>query len=841
MTQADQLPDAPSTHRPSERALRYVDGLCRRPGTILAAAAILALLCAALIARLQLRTDFAELLPSSDPSVHALRKVQQRLPALEALIINIHGPDSTVAHAFADRLQDELQKLPPQLVGLAVANIKAERAWFEQHQGLFLSQADLALLRDRLQAEVGPGRSPLAMDLDAEPGGSLEALVARLQQDGVASVGLALGERFANGYFTTPDGKVTSVVVMPPGGMFREHAGEDLHKSVQAIVAKLQPAKLGLDVGLSGDIESSLEERDALENDLVWATALSVGLVCLVVVLFFGRLGALPLLALPAFFGALVAYAFAQLAFGYLNSSTAFLASIIIGNGVNFSIIQLSRYEEERARGCQVRDALALSLQNTWQATALASLAASIAYGSLILTQFRGFSQFGLIGGLGMLVAWLSTLVLLPVTTYLVDGRRPKTSGVDVARRGRLLAAPLARAVTRIPTQLLSLSALFTLLCLLILPSYVKDPFEYNFRHLRSMVSDDTSRGEARWYAANGAVFGRALNPLVVLLDRHDQVEQARQSLAQADAAGPGPPMLDRLLALDDLVPGPLDAQRRKLPILAEIRAMMTGPAFSKLPAAQRQKLAPLTPPADLQPVGPQDVPWLLRRFFSEADGTAGNVLLVFPKAAGYNPWDGRDMMRLDERVGRFVLPPPADGMQPAQGRTVGTAMLFTGMIRSIVHDGPIATLASALGVTALVVLFLRRSLLGITVVLGTLLAGFLWTVGAAALAGIRINFLNFVALPVTLGIGVDYGINIFMRARLEGVGGLARAVRATGGAVALCSATTIIGYGALLVADNRGLRSFGSLAILGEAACMVAALLMMPAYLLLRQRKKMP
>ncbi len=62
--------------------------------------------------------------------------------------------------------------------------------------------------------------------------------------------------------------------------------------------------------------------------------------------------------------------------------------------------------------------------------------------------------------------------------------------------------------------------------------------------------------------------------------------------------------------------------------------------------------------------------------------------------------------------------------------------------------------------------------------------------------------------------------------------------MRATGGAVALCSLTTIIGYGALLIADNQALRSFGEMAILGELACLSAALIGLPAYLVLRERR---
>jgi predicted RND superfamily exporter protein len=103
----------------------------------------------------------------------------------------------------------------------------------------------------------------------------------------------------------------------------------------------------------------------------------------------------------------------------------------------------------------------------------------------------------------------------------------------------------------------------------------------------------------------------------------------------------------------------------------------------------------------------------------------------------------------------------------------------------------------------------------------------------------LKINFLNFIALPITFGIGVDYGVNIFQRYREEGSGSIMKVIRDTGGAVALASFTTIIGYGSLLIADNRAFVSFGILAVLGELTCIIAAIVSLPAFLLLRDRRR--
>ena len=106
------------------------------------------------------------------------------------------------------------------------------------------------------------------------------------------------------------------------------------------------------------------------------------------------------------------------------------------------------------------------------------------------------------------------------------------------------------------------------------------------------------------------------------------------------------------------------------------------------------------------------------------------------------------------------------------------------------------------------------------------------------ALFKIKINFFNFIAIPTTFGIGVDYGVNIYQRYKLEGSGSLLKVLKTTGGAVMLCSVTTIIGYATLIIAKNQALASFGWIGILGEVTCLISALLFVPSLLIRREKK---
>src|SRR5512138_1395381 len=168
--------------------------------------------------------------------------------------------------------------------------------------------------------------------------------------------------------------------------------------------------------------------------------------------------------------------------------------------------------------------------------------------------------------------------------------------------------------------------------------------------------------------------------------------------------------------------------------------------------------------------------------------------------------------------------------------------LLLGDMLDSVASDGPQATLLSLVGVTILVLVAFGAGKRSVRFaadagwVLASLAVGVLWFGGLAGALGLRLNMLSFIALPITFGIGVDYATNVFQRRRVDEARSIADVIKTTGGAVALCSLTTIIGYSSLLVAGNRALISFGVLADLGEVACLAAALVALPAVLRWRE-----
>src|SRR5262249_42006996 len=143
-----------------------------------------------------------------------------------------------------------------------------------------------------------------------------------------------------------------------------------------------------------------------------------------------------------------------------------------------------------------------------------------------------------------------------------------------------------------------------------------------------------------------------------------------------------------------------------------------------------------------------------------------------------------------------------------ADGRVLhasGEDVVFADVLRTVAHDARRLTAAAALLV--LLFLFLAAGSAASFARVGVaLVIGVLWMLGVAALTHQKLNFFNFVALPTTFGIGIDYAINVEERLKLRAASTLAEVLGEIGPPVLLASLTTILGYLTLLSADNRAL-----------------------------------
>jgi predicted RND superfamily exporter protein len=793
----------------------------RHPRRVLVAAGLLMAVAVTLASRLELRTAFSELLPSDDPGVIALQKTSRRMGDMSLLLVGIHSPNPDANIRYAELLTEKLRALPRDVATIATYNVRDLREFFKANKWLYVSEPDLESIRDRLRREIGRRKNPLFVDL----GGDDEESIDSMRQRIAGGDNDRLGSRFPDGLFATEDKHYLWIATLPPGGLFVEHAGDSLWAAVNRLVAENPPGGFDphMTVQLGGPVATAIASRQAIERDIVGVTVTCLVIVALSIALYFRKVRALPLIGAPALLGTVSAFAVAELAFGYLTSSTAFLGSIIIGNGINYAIVLLSRYEEDRERGRPSAEAMRMAIRDTWKATGVASLAASAAYASLMVTSFRGFYQFGLMASAGALMCWCATFTVLPAMVAILDGR----AGAPRLGRPPFRLDRLSRFASRHYRPMVVVLGSLTVVAAFGGRHFLQDPFEYDFRKLNARIE---STAEAQEFGQKvDQIFGRWPSPTIILADSPSEVEDIRatirrQDLARSKLDPQHREVIGQITTVWDLLPGAPDVQASKLKAIGQIRKLVADPALETLDADERAKLAQIDPPANLRVLEPTDLPAIARRPFTEVDGSVGKVVLVYPIEHGISVWSGKDLLQMASVLQELHLP------NGTVLETSGSAVVFGAMIRSVLRDGPIATGASLLAVMIIVLLAIRPLRVGL-MALGTLLTGVLWMVGSAGWASVRVTFLNFIALPITFGIGAEYALNVVSRYRQDH--DITRAINSTGAAVALCSWTTIVGYGSLLAARNQALRGFGLMAILGEVSCLTAAIIALPAALL--------
>lgn len=784
---------------------------------------------------LKLKQDFAELLPENKDSVIEAKRVRARLPGASTLTI---VAETTEKHpkeleAFVDALVPKLHALGPEWVGQVDHGVHATRAFFDENKLLFAKLEDLEQahkdITERYDYEVGKRAGTILDEDDAPPPVTAESIKRRLR--GGKPEPDPKDEKpdpHPDGYYRNQEGTLIAVLVRTPvSGTAQEDA---LRAKIEAVVAETNPRSFAPDMTIhyTGNLITGKEEYEAIVRDLGEVGLIGVTGVLASVFLFFLRVRVVLTMGGTLLVALLWTFGLTRLSIGFLNNTTGFLVSIIAGNGINYGIMYMARYiEARRDEHLDVAEAIRVSHRDTWIPTLASSATAMLAYGSLVLTDFRGFKHFGIIGGYGMIFCWVATYVFTPailaaserVLPSYREGKPHKGMRLDYGWPFEKLAFAAPRLLTVVGGVLLLVSLFFSA------KYFLADPMEYDMTKVRNERKERTSAGVLQG-KVDGLVGRLGQDGLAIVTDRLDQVPLLEIELEQRRAAAPPDKKpFEQVVTIFSLLP---KQQVEKIPLVNEMRDRI-------LRARQRGfiedkdwvELEPQLPKAPVHEIGIADLPEQVARSFTEKDGTRGRIVYIVP-TVGESVWDGKYLIRWADSFRKTTLP---------NGEIIkgsGQSVIFADMIQTVGEDAPRAIIACSVGSILIILVAFRGHVHSLGVFVPWLL-GLAMMVAFLYLDHIKLNFLNFVALPITVGIGAEYAHNLMQRYRVEGRARLGRVIREAGGAVILCSLTTVIGYLALLKSINRGIVGFGLAAAMGEITCIAAAVLVLPAYLVWR------
>lgn len=824
-----------------------------RPWLLLLVAALTLLPSGLFASRLGFKPDFSELLPDNKDSVIEMRRVSKRLPGVTTLAVTAEIADaqnSAALKAFVDALAPRLEALGPDQVAQVDRGVHESRRFFEQNKLLYADLKDLQSARDELveryEYEVQKQLGTLLDEGDAPPPITAESIRQRLQKKaagaqaaapapGAAGTGKPAPDPFPDGYYMSPDRKFITVLVRTSlsGGAARQ----ELRRKVEAAVAEVGPTRLDptMKVGYTGDLVVSAEEYDAIIRDLSEVGAGGVIGVLASVLLFFLRVRTVLVMGASLAIGLLWTFGLTFFTIGYLNSSTGFLVSIIAGNGINYGLIYMARYiEARRDDELPVDQAIAVAHRDTWVPTLASAATAMLAYGSLVVTDFRGFKHFGVIGGYGMILCWLATYLFTPAilaaSERIRPAYRPRRPGEAPPRARGYYGVLFAKLARGAPRAVVACGVLLGIGSAALSYRYLAgDPMEYNMKNIRNERGAASPAVELSGRV--GDIVGRlAQDGMAIMTDRLDQVPMLEAKLKERHDAAPADlKPFERVVTIFSLLP---KEQDEKIPLVEEMRRLIRK-ARSRgfIPDRDWAEIAPSLPEGEIKPIGIADLPEQTARPFTERDGTRGRIVYIVPKS-GFSVWDAKYLMRWADSF-RYTELPTGEVIKGS-----GRAVIYADMIQAVVEDVPKATAVAAAGAILIILIAFR----GHWHALGVFLP---WLLGVSLLLAflqhraIKLNFLNFMALPITIGIGAEYAHNLMQRYRAEGGRRLDRVITETGGAVVLCALTTAIGYVVLMRSINLGIVSFGLAAAVGELTCVLAAVMVLPAALVWMEQRR--
>jgi hopanoid biosynthesis associated RND transporter like protein HpnN len=602
----------------------------------------------------------------------------------------------------------------------------------------------------------------------------------------------------------------------------------------------------GVTVRLTGDVPLNDEEFASLADRAVLMVSVMIGAVLLMLWLAVRSARVTAAIMGATLIGLVITAGLGLAIVGSFNLISVAFIPLFVGLGVDFGIQFAVKYRAE-SRVLPTRDeALIAAAREVGASIALAAAAIAAGFFAFLPTPYVGVSELGIIAGLGIVIAFLLTITLLPALLHVI---KPK---IESARGGFEALAPLDELMNKRRRLVLIINGAVALVCVALLPFLrfdanpldLKNPHSESMTTLRDLMKDpDRSPNTIDVIAPSLD----AANALARRLETRREVAHAvtLSSFTPGDQAPKLAVIADASLLLDstvnpfDILPPPSDAEivaslrktaidlRTAAPgdpgapgqdaraLAATLDKLASGPAARRV-AAQDVVVQPLNTllgqlrsMLSAQPLTLQTLPADLIRQWTTPDGRAR--VQVFPSGgllddAGLKHFAG---------VVREIAPQASGGPVSIveAGRTIVDAFREAGLL-------------SLVAITLLLFAVLRRFIDVVYTVLPVMLTGLL-TLGTCVVIGQPINFANIIALPLLFGIGVAFHIYLVMAWRSGEAHFLTSSLTR---AVLFSGLTTGIAFGALWISAHPGTASMGKLLLISLAYTLGTAMFFGPA-----------
>ncbi len=621
--------------------------------------------------------------------------------------------------------------------------------------------------------------------------------------------------------------------------------GEAATNAIRKTVADLKLAEdYGARVRLTGPVPIQDEEFRTLKENAGLNAMVSLCFLIGILWLALRSPRIIVAVLISIFVGLSITAALGLMMVGSLNPISVAFAVLFVGIGVDFGIQFSVRYRAERYEINNLRLALANAAKHVGVPLTLAAMATAAGFLSFLPTSYTGVSELGQIAGVGMIIAYLVSITLLPALLSLFNPPGEKEP------LGYSSLAPVDSFMERHRIPIIVATAVISLGGLPLL-HYLQ--FDFNPINLRSPKVESIAtfldlRRDPNAGAWGVDVLTRDLTSArqvaerlkkvpevdrVVTLasfvpsDQEQKIAQIRQAAQKLD------PVLNAPLKAAPTDQENISALNRGVETLNKAAGEQTGPgaAAAKRLAAVLAKLAQadqatreraalvLTSPLKIaldglrqslhpEEITEENIPPEIASDWVASDGRAR--VEAHPKG---DPNDNEVLRQFARAV--LAVEPTANGGPIAILETGNT------VVRAFIQAG----ICALISISLLLWIALRRFSDVLLTLIPLILAGVV-TLEICVLIGMPLNFANIIALPLLLGVGVAFKI-YYITAWRAGQTGLLQSSLTR--AVIFSAMTTATAFGSLWLSSHPGTSSMGKLLALSLVCTLAAAVLFQP------------
>ncbi|TVQ64674.1 MAG: hypothetical protein EA360_11755 [Balneolaceae bacterium] len=811
----------------------------RYPFWVIGIAVVLGIISSFFAVRLTVDTDIANLLPSEHPNVQALNQLQEVSGGETEMKVAIKSPDFQANIALANLLAEKSMELYYPRGGFhffSRAEFRRDTDILKDNALYIATLAELDQIITFLEDEIETARqeaNPFFVDF-FDDFDDFDEDETGTETSGIDSFKEVYHDLIPSEYPASEDSTLVILTLYPAGSQSNIRYLEELFAAYGDLVESIDLTSFHpeMEVLFGGRLKRHLNEFESIMNDVFSSFALGISTVILLVMIYFfikklinyrrgdrrrqkyslvSHIIRLPVpilvIGIPLVLSLLWTFGITYMVLGVLNTMTSVLFVILFGLGIDYGIHYYARYIELRASGKRIERSIIEAYRRTGTAIFVSAITTALALFVLMFAEFRGFSEFGFIAGMGILLALTGMLFVMPAILVLFD----KWHWILLIRRSEKIDRYGEDRRFSFARSIVASGAILTVIILIFSGSL---RFEYQFNKLEPVFEEYEAFRDLIREAEDGS---SRRNPAFIIADSDEDVFEILEIVRARQNSNPESMILD-VESIQERFPPTRELAMIKLERIEKVRGLLNN---SFLVQQQSEALDILRRGSQtVEPLEEEVIPDYLKNRFTTRTGEIGRFVIIYP---GQNLADGRRSIEFKNELSDIVL---------SGGRVyhaASTSIVAATMLEMMRDESPYMVGATFF-IVFIIVLLSFRNLKWSLIALIPLIVGLILLFGLMLMFDLRFNFYNLVVLPAILGIGCDNGIHLAHRFRDEGRRNRREVLSSTGQHITIGSLTTMLGFAGLIFTTHPGLQSIGVMAVAGIGMTLFTALVFLPS-----------